>query len=148
MDFQLFNIGPLELVFILILMLILLGPDGMSKSARTLGLWIHRLVRSPLWASMMTYWQDLRDLPNNIVREAGIEESLAELREKTRVTIQPPDFTPADEEETPSINPYEEGNLPAAFNTPAAEPKNEGAVEETQTPQTDEDSPEIDDRQV
>ena len=78
------NIGPLELVFILILALVLLGPERMIASARSLGKWIYQLVRSPFWTSVMDTSREIRDLPTKIVREAGLEESIKEIKQLNR----------------------------------------------------------------
>jgi sec-independent protein translocase protein TatB len=78
---EIFNIGPLELVFILIIALIVLGPENMVKSARGLGKWIYKLVRSPMWATLINTSRELREFPEKLVREAGIDESLKEIRD-------------------------------------------------------------------
>ena len=78
------NVGPLELIFILILALLLLGPERMISSARALGKWVYQLIRSPFWTSVMDTSREIRDLPTKIVREAGLEESLKEIKELNR----------------------------------------------------------------
>lgn len=52
----------------------------MIKTARGLGRWIYKFVRSPLWASIIGTTQEIRSLPTKIVREAGLEESIEELK--------------------------------------------------------------------
>ncbi len=81
---ELFNVGPLELVVIFIIALLLLGPERMTTTTRSLGKWIYRMVRSPYWTSIMDTSRELRDLPTKIVREAGLEESLKEINELNR----------------------------------------------------------------
>ncbi len=76
--------GPLELVFIFIIALLFMGPERMTTTARSLGKWFYRMVRSPLWISVMDTSRELRDLPTKIVREAGLEESLKEIKELNR----------------------------------------------------------------
>ena len=46
--FEIFNIGPLEILFIVILALLILGPQDMVKTARSIGKLIRKVVRSPL----------------------------------------------------------------------------------------------------
>gem|GEM_PF-6204095 len=77
---MIFNIGPLEFILILLVAIIVLGPERMVSGARTFGRWIYKLVRSPTWRAIMTTSQEIRDLPNKIVRESGIEESLKEIQ--------------------------------------------------------------------
>jgi sec-independent protein translocase protein TatB len=81
---EIFNIGPLELLLILALALILLGPEDMINKSRAAARWVVRLVRSPMWAEMMNTSRELRDLPNRIVREAGIQEDLAQIQREGR----------------------------------------------------------------
>lgn len=75
----LFNIGPVEFIAILIIMFLVLGPEGMVKAAYTIGSWIRKTVRSPLWAEILGYSREIRDLPTRIVRESGLENDLAEI---------------------------------------------------------------------
>jgi len=77
---MIFNIGPLEFILILLVAIIVLGPERMVTGARTFGRWIYKLVRSPTWRAIMTTSQEIRDLPNKIVRESGIEESFKEVQ--------------------------------------------------------------------
>ncbi len=81
---EILNVGPWEFVFILLIALIVLGPDNMAKTGRTMGRYIYKLIRSPIWAQIMSTSRELRDLPTKIVREAGLEESLKELQEETK----------------------------------------------------------------
>jgi sec-independent protein translocase protein TatB len=81
---KLFNIGIPELIFILVISLIVLGPDGIVKTARTLGKTIRKVIRSPIWSMMIDTQRELREMPTKLVREAGIEEDLAELKKTSR----------------------------------------------------------------
>ncbi len=81
---KILNIGIPELIFILIIALIVLGPDGIVKTARTLGKTIRKIIRSPIWSMMLDTQRELREMPTKLVREAGLEEDLAELRKTSR----------------------------------------------------------------
>jgi sec-independent protein translocase protein TatB len=81
---ELFNIGPVEFLLILIVMFILLGPDGMIRTARQIGSWIRQIIRSPIWKDIMGYSQEIRELPQKMVRETGLDEDLAEIRKSTQ----------------------------------------------------------------
>ncbi|HEY60917.1 MAG TPA: hypothetical protein G4N92_09605 [Anaerolineae bacterium] len=78
---QFLGIGPLELLLILILMIVVLGPKGMVKAARELGKLIHKVTHSPYWTEVMETSRELWDLPHKIIKDAGIEEEIRELRE-------------------------------------------------------------------
>ncbi len=81
---EIFNVGPLEFLFILLLAFIVLGPEGSLKTARQAGRLVYRIVRSPLWAYLLKTSEEVRDLPRQIVREAGMEESLKDLQNGAR----------------------------------------------------------------
>ena len=80
---QIFNIGPVELILIILIMFILLGPEGMIKTARQIGTWIRSLIKSPIWRDIMGYSREIRDLPTKIVRETGLDEDLKEIQKTT-----------------------------------------------------------------
>ena len=68
------GIGPLEFAFILLIALIVLGPNDMVKAGRTLGRLLRKLITSPGWQMVQQTSKDLRYLPNKLMREAGLEE--------------------------------------------------------------------------
>ena len=71
----------MELIFILILAFIVLGPNEVVNAARKMGRTISRIVRSPEWSSIMNTSKEFRDLPSKIVREAGLDGTLDEIKE-------------------------------------------------------------------
>ena len=84
---QFLGIGPLEFVLIAVIAVIVLGPKGMVKAAREAGKLIRKIVRSPIWRDVMDTSREIRDIPQKIVREAGIEEDLDELRRSTQGAV-------------------------------------------------------------
>jgi Sec-independent protein translocase protein TatA len=72
MDFL--GVGPLELFFIIIIALIVLGPKDMVKTGRTLGLWMRKLVTSPFWRQMRETSSTMRNMSSKLMREAGLED--------------------------------------------------------------------------
>lgn len=77
---EIFNVGILEIVLILVIAVIVLGPDGMVKSAHSMGVWLRKIIKSPIWAQLMDTQRELRDMPTRFVREAGLEEDIKELK--------------------------------------------------------------------
>src|SRR4030067_1657981 len=71
------GVGPLELLFIFLIALIFLGPNDMVKAGRTLGRMMRKVVTSDAWREITR----LRTLPNQLMREAGLEEGLKELND-------------------------------------------------------------------
>jgi Sec-independent protein translocase protein TatA len=68
------GIGPLELFFILIIALIILGPGDMVKAGRTLGRFLRKIVTSPEWRTVQKASRELKYLPNRLMREASMED--------------------------------------------------------------------------
>ena len=82
------GIGPLELIFIGIIAVIVLGPKGMVKAAKEAGKVIRKVVRSPVWRDVVDTSREIREFPRKIVREAGIEKDIDDLRKSTRGTFE------------------------------------------------------------
>ena len=78
-NMEFLGVGPLELFFILIIALIFLGPGDMVKAGRTMGRFMRRIVKSPTWHAVQQTSQEIRYLPNRLMREAGMEEDLKDL---------------------------------------------------------------------
>jgi Sec-independent protein translocase protein TatA len=89
MDFL--GIGPLEILFILIIALIIFGPKDIVKAGQSTGRFLRKLVMSSGWQSIQETSKDLRNLPNKLIREAGIEEMKEEVNELAKIA-KPPDF--------------------------------------------------------
>lgn len=67
------GIGPSELVFIVIIALIILGPKDMQKAGRTIGKWLRNIVTSDGWKVFQQTSRELRTLPNRLMRDASDE---------------------------------------------------------------------------
>lgn len=72
MDFL--GVGPMELFFVVILALIILGPKDMQKAGRSMGRWLNNLVRSDTWKMVRQASNKIKYLPNELMREAGLED--------------------------------------------------------------------------
>jgi Sec-independent protein translocase protein TatA len=71
---EILNVGIPELLFILVIMLIVLGPKDMASNTRKAARWIRKATQSEYWRMVRDTTNELRDLPNQLIREAGIEE--------------------------------------------------------------------------
>ena len=71
---DIFGIGPLEFVLILIIMLIILGPNDMVKAGRSIGTFLRKLILSDEWRIIQQAGKEFRNIPERLVREAGIED--------------------------------------------------------------------------
>jgi Sec-independent protein translocase protein TatA len=72
---EILGIGPLELIFILIIALIIMGPKDMAKAGLTIGRFLRKVVTSPAWGTVRRTSKELKYLPNRLMKEAGLEES-------------------------------------------------------------------------
>jgi len=68
------GIGPLELLFIALIALVLVGPRDLRKVAHSAGRTLKRVYRSDTWKALTQMSRSLRDLPGTLVREAELEE--------------------------------------------------------------------------
>jgi sec-independent protein translocase protein TatB len=84
---EILGIGPLELLLIVILMLVVMGPKDMVKTGQKLGRFVRQIIRSPAWSNMMNTTREIRELPTKFVRESGLEDDLVEIN-KLRDSLQ------------------------------------------------------------
>lgn len=68
------GVGPLELLFILLLILIIFGPKEVEKAGKTLGKSLNKFVRSDTWKTLNRTSQEIKALPDRLMREAGLED--------------------------------------------------------------------------
>ncbi len=127
------GIGLPELVIIFVILLLVMGPEDLQKTARTLGRWVHRARSSEVWRSLnalrremqgqFTYWmqeigmEDRRSgLPDTFYRREDVE-ALQQQFEGTSTT----EVDPKEAPETPSVSsprPPAESASPTTPNQP------------------------------
>ncbi len=78
------GVGPLELLFIFLIALIVLGPQDMKKTGLTLGRFMRKIVTSQGWRDFQQGWRNLRYLPNKMMREAGLEEDIQSINQSMK----------------------------------------------------------------
>lgn len=79
---NIFGIGPLEIVFILIIGILVLGPEGMIEAGRKLGRFLRSIIKSDWWQNIRRGVTEIQYLPQRLMREAELEE-FNELRKLT-----------------------------------------------------------------
>ena len=84
---EILGIGAPELIFILLIAIIVLGPKDMQKAGRTIGRWLNQLIRSDGWKVFQRTSTELRNLPRNLMREANME--ISEMDRDIRNAIDP-----------------------------------------------------------
>jgi Sec-independent protein translocase protein TatA len=70
---ELFGIGPMELLFIVLLALIIFGPKDLEKVGRTLGRSLYKLINSDTWRLLTNTSQKIKPLPNDLIQQAEKE---------------------------------------------------------------------------
>ncbi len=90
---EILGIGASELIFIVIIAIIILGPKDMQKAGKTIGRWLNQLVRSDGWKIFQRTSSEIRNLPRNLMREANLE--MKDLEQDMRRSIDPRPRPPA-----------------------------------------------------
>jgi len=139
---EIFNVGFGELLFIFLLALILLGPDGMKKAGLTIGKGVRAIIRSPFWKIFMDTTREIREMPTILVREAGLEEfnekTRKSLREFSEELPQESQLTEADFQQLdPRLRPIPWDAKPSSSNPPSPADASEQPAERS-TPPSDE----------
>jgi sec-independent protein translocase protein TatB len=70
---EILGIGASELVFVVIIALIVLGPKDMQKAGRTIGKWMRDIVTSDGWKAFQKTSNELRNVPARLMRDANEE---------------------------------------------------------------------------
>src|SRR5512135_2426245 len=79
------GIGPLELLFILVIALIILGPQDMAKAGKTLGRYMRKIITSPEWHTVQKASREIKYLPNRLMREATLEDLSKDLDDVNKI---------------------------------------------------------------
>ncbi|NSW51570.1 MAG: twin-arginine translocase TatA/TatE family subunit [Anaerolineae bacterium] len=78
---KLFNFGIPEVILILVVMIIFLGPEQIVDLAGRLGRTIRRITHSEIWTSIWQTSRDIRNIPKTLVDETGLEESMKDIQD-------------------------------------------------------------------
>jgi len=68
------GIGPTELIAILVIVFLVMGPQDLAKMGGTLGRTLRNLRQSGTWRAVQDASRQLRELPETLAREAGIDD--------------------------------------------------------------------------
>lgn len=81
------GIGPLELFFIILIALIVLGPKDMVKAGRSIGKTMRKIVTSENWRTIQQASHEIRNIPTRLMREAGVEDAQKQIAAITSVEV-------------------------------------------------------------
>jgi Sec-independent protein translocase protein TatA len=73
-DLNIFGIGLQELAVFVVILLLLFGPNDLTRMAKSAGRFINRLVRSENYQVIQRVSTEMQNLPRRIVEEAQIED--------------------------------------------------------------------------
>jgi len=68
---EILGIGASELLFVIIIALLVLGPKDMQKAGKTIGKWMRDIVTSDGWKAFQKTSNELRNLPARMMRDAN-----------------------------------------------------------------------------
>lgn len=74
------GVGPLEIVLVLILALLVLGPEGMINGGRQAGKLLRKLYASDFWKTV----RGSRNMMDRVVSEMGMDQDVEDIRSQLR----------------------------------------------------------------
>jgi len=128
---EILGIGINELIFIIIIALIVLGPKDMQKAGKSIGRWLRDLTQSDGWKVFQRTSNEIRSLPRNLIRDANTEinEINKEIRAASSLTS------------TGSANPKPNRQPQPYSDKPVAQPENKISPTESEPKESESDQP-------
>ena len=110
---EILGIGPSELIFIIVIALIVLGPKDMQKAGKTIGQYLNKIVKSDGWKAFQQTSREIRDLPTNLMREANMDlaETQKEIRKAMKVPPLPGTSLPQRPDSNSAVEPSPEPSI-------------------------------------
>ncbi|HKJ37650.1 MAG TPA: hypothetical protein VJ972_02665 [Anaerolineales bacterium] len=118
---EILGIGASELVFVVIIALIVLGPKDMQKAGRTIGKWMRDIVTSDGWKVFQKTSNELRNLPSRMMRDANQE--LDKFKKDINTSLDVGKKQPPAPPRSVSTDPAP-ASKPTSNRTPSEEPEN------------------------
>jgi Sec-independent protein translocase protein TatA len=82
---EIFGIGPLELLLIVFLALVILGPKEMIEMSKKTAGWLRKVRQSDAWKTT----REVMDIPNKVMKETGLEDEIRELNTVSKRALSP-----------------------------------------------------------
>ena len=79
---DLLGVGPLELIFILVIIFLVLGPNDLAATGKKIGRFLSTVRKSEFWRGVTQVSREMRDLPTTLMREAELEDAKKELEQE------------------------------------------------------------------
>lgn len=74
------GVGLPELIILILVGFVVIGPERSRELALTLGRWMRRFMQSAWWREFNQVSAALRDLPTTLVRMAELEDAMRQIR--------------------------------------------------------------------
>jgi len=84
---NIFGVGPLEIIVVIVIGILVLGPEGMVEAGKKLGKFLRSVITSTWWQGVRRSVNEIQHLPQRLMREAELEE-LKELQDIREITDQ------------------------------------------------------------
>jgi Sec-independent protein translocase protein TatA len=85
-DFNILGIGIPEVFFFIVILLLLFGPNDLTRMARQTGRFINRLTRNENFQTVQRVSEEMRNIPQRLVEEARLDE-LQQVKEQTAAEL-------------------------------------------------------------
>jgi len=82
---KILNVGALEILFIVLLALIVLGPKNAVKALGDVGAWLRKMKDSQIWQDFLSTSREIQDIPKKMMDEAELQKTLDEINLSTRL---------------------------------------------------------------
>jgi sec-independent protein translocase protein TatB len=86
---EIFNIGPFELLLILVLAVLMFGPEDIDNFAHKAGRWIYNLRKSEFWQEVVGTTKQIQEFPQQIMKEVELEETMKEINALNQTMLNP-----------------------------------------------------------
>ncbi|MBL8089099.1 MAG: twin-arginine translocase TatA/TatE family subunit [Anaerolineales bacterium] len=128
---EILGIGINELIFILIIALLVLGPKDMQKTGKTIGRWLRDISQSEGWRIFRQTSLKIREMPKELIKEANME--LTEINKQIKTASSVTSTGSANQKQTRSPQPYAD--------KPVAQPENKISPTESEPKESESDQP-------
>ena len=134
---DLLGVGPLELVLLLVIVFLVLGPDDLAATGKKIGRFLSTVRKSDFWRGVNDVSKEIRSLPTTLMREAELEDAKQEIeKEFNKVKYAPQEFKMSEFKiPQPTLDPEDQAE-PDPETT--EEPENQPAAPESSLPDVEE----------
>jgi Sec-independent protein translocase protein TatA len=121
---QVFNLGFGEIIFVLLIAVVVLGPERITVFSRKAGQWIRAMISNPLWQDVVSTSNEFRQLPNKLMEETGLQSDLDDLN------IEVTDLDQAISGELDEINQFPDVQMDITPTSTDKDPEEQGQLPE------------------